>query len=443
MTSDDKFEGLVLQGVTKLKREELGRGAYGKVYAVEYCELTCAAKEIHSILIEDVNEDEKIHIVQSFIRECHQCSKLRHPNIIQFLGTYYPTRMDSDARMQLPVMVMEMMASSLTKFVTKYQEIPAHIKFSIVHDVALGLCYLHGQNPPIVHRDLSPNNILLTVGNVAKISDLGVAKVIKADSKKTMTKVPGTIDFMAPETNVLNPKYGLPLDVFSFAGIILHTFNQCWPTPIPEREYNPSTRKMVAFSEVERRQYHLDEMNKTAGKVLKQLVEKCLDCDPNERPKIAAVCKFIQSCKESHEQLKKSLPDNSITLYQQMEQLKCELNRQMEQIKQLQHENDQQMKQLEQLKNETNQQMEQLKHKTDQQMEQQKLKANQQMKQLKYEADQERVRVEKEIALLQTKNETLNETIKIQAKNLVREVSSEEKSMKSKSLKLKPVSYIN
>ena len=87
----------------------------------------------------------------------------------------------------------------------------------------LGLCYLHNHDPPIVHCKLSPNNILLTAHRVTKISDLGVAKVIKADSRKTMTKAPGTVDFMPPEAL---PVYGPPMDVFSFAGIILHTFNQ-------------------------------------------------------------------------------------------------------------------------------------------------------------------------------------------------------------------------
>ena len=95
--------------------------------------------------------------------------------------------------MRLPVMVMEMMADSLTSFVEKHEKIPVHIKYSIVHDVSLGLCYLHNHDPPIVHRDLSPNNVLLTAHHVAKISHLGVAKVIKADSRKTLTKAPAQV----------------------------------------------------------------------------------------------------------------------------------------------------------------------------------------------------------------------------------------------------------
>jgi len=79
MTSSDDFPSLVLKGVTKLDREELGRGAYGRVYAVNYHGTVCAAKEIHSILVEEVGEVEMRRTVESFMRECHQCSTLRHP----------------------------------------------------------------------------------------------------------------------------------------------------------------------------------------------------------------------------------------------------------------------------------------------------------------------------------------------------------------------------
>ena len=246
MASGEGIQGFVLKGVTPLNRKELGRGAYGKVYAVKYCQTVCAAKEIHSILIEDVGEAERRLTIDLFLRECRQCSMLRHPNVIQFLGVYYPSTVVGGAnRMRLPVMVMEMMADSLTSFVEKREKIPVYIKYSIVHDVSLGLCYLHNHDPPIVHRDLSPNNVLLTAHHVAKISDLGVAKVIKADSRKTMTKAPGTLDFMPPECPADSPVYGPPMDVFSFAGIILHTFNQQWPRPTVQVQFDPKTRRRV------------------------------------------------------------------------------------------------------------------------------------------------------------------------------------------------------
>ena len=121
MATGESVQDFVLKGVTSLNRKELGRGAYGKVYAVKYCQTICAAKEIHSILIEDVGEAERRLTIQSFLKECRQCSMLRHPNVIQFLGVYYPTGVGGANTVRLPVMVMEMMADSLTSFVDKHE----------------------------------------------------------------------------------------------------------------------------------------------------------------------------------------------------------------------------------------------------------------------------------------------------------------------------------
>ena len=65
--------------------------------------------------------------------------------------------------------------------------------------------------------------------------------------------------------------------VFSFAGLILHTFNQQCPSN--NVKFDPKTRKMVALSEVERCQQCLDKMIGEV-KVLRSLVEECLDYDP-------------------------------------------------------------------------------------------------------------------------------------------------------------------
>ena len=352
MAYNDNFEGLQLKGVTELNRDELGRGAYGRVYAVKYCQTICAAKEIHSILVEGVGQVEMQRTIESFMRECRQCSTLRHPNVIQFLGVYYPTGVGGANRMRLPVMVMEMMADSLTSFVDKHEKIPVHIKYSIVHDVSLGLCYLHNHDPPIVHRDLSPNNVLLTAHHVAKISDLGVAKVIKADSRKTMTKAPGTVDFMPLEALSTSPVYGPPMDVFSFAGIILHTFNQRWPRPTDAIQFDPQIRRRVALSEVERRQQYLDKMIGEA-EVLRPLVEECLDDDPAVRPTIATVCERIQVNKDTY---MKESPQNFITLYQEYQLLRVETVQKKIKNEQLTSENEQLTSENEQLRNQNEQQ---------------------------------------------------------------------------------------
>lgn len=289
----DEFQELILRNVETLDRRELGRGAYGRVYEVEYCGETYAAKEPHILLVDGAEGGQQT--IQSFLKECRRCSKLRHPNIVQFLGVYYPSYypvLGQAINSRLPVMVMERMACNLTSFVTQ-RSIPIKTKFSIITDVACGLNYLHNLHPPMVHRDLTPNNILMAnnkkmEGNVAKIADFGVSKVIQAGGKNTM--VPGHIDFMPPEAHKVGPaNYNCSLDIFSFAGIILHTFTQQWPTPSNPTEYDTKTGKINAFTEKERRMKYINLMMGEAGAVLRPLIEECLDMNPDARPSITTL----------------------------------------------------------------------------------------------------------------------------------------------------------
>jgi len=225
------------------------------VYTVEYRGVTSAAKEIHSILLEGVDPRK---LRENFEHECVRCSKLTHSNIVRLMGVYYPSLVS------LPVMVMELMDESLTRYVEK-SNINLERKISILHDVAEGLSYLHTRAPPVIHRDLSPNNILLKYTPllpVAKIADLGVAKGIDVDSwsaMKYLIQAPGTLPFMPPEALVDKPKYGLSLDVFSFGGVMLYTITEEWPTLKAPTEFDPVTRQIRGLREVERRQVYLDK----------------------------------------------------------------------------------------------------------------------------------------------------------------------------------------
>ena len=129
----DQLKDLTLESVIP-QNKELGYGAYGKVFIVDYLGLSCAAKEIHSLLLHGVSAEDKKAIKDGFIRECYHSSLIRHPNIVQFMGVYYTERSD------LPIMVMELMDTSLTSFIeNKQSKIAVETKFSILHDVSLGL----------------------------------------------------------------------------------------------------------------------------------------------------------------------------------------------------------------------------------------------------------------------------------------------------------------
>ena len=296
----DRLQHLYLTGVEP-NGKDIGVGAYGRVFEVEFCGKLYAAKEIHLALIVGVEREGFERMKGMFIAECLQSSALGHENVVHVLGVYNPRYNpggESEGESRLPVLVMERMQESLTSLVEKYPNIPMCVKLSMLLDVSRGLWYLHSHNPPIVHRDLSPNNILLTSQFVAKISDLGVAKVIRADSKKTKTRAPGTVDFMGPEALVEIPEYGPPLDVFSYGGVILHVVNQEWPKPLHYVVTDPKTRKLVALSEVERRQEHVEKMGETPVD-LRSLVEQCLDNDPSRRPPISDVSERMKRMKEA------------------------------------------------------------------------------------------------------------------------------------------------
>ena len=281
----------------------LGKGAYGKVSEVEYDGKLCAGKAVHSLLLQLASPAEAAKIKDDFLQECHLWSTIRHPNIVSFLGIYYPSSDETG----LPVMVMEKMQESVTSMVEKYDNIPLMVKLSVLHDVSLGLRYLHGHSPSIVHRDLSPNNILVSCHlESAKITDLGVAKVMKTGNSKTLTKTPGTGVFMPPEALDDKPVYGPPLDVFSFGGVILHVTSRQWPTPKAIKQIDPKTKTRIMLSEVERRQQYINMMIGTDAD-LKPLAVSCLDDDPELRPTAAGLSEKIKMMKEEYS--KKSTRD--------------------------------------------------------------------------------------------------------------------------------------
>ena len=120
----------------------------------------------------EVSDREFQSFKRSFLRECEQSSRLRHPNIVRLFGIYHPP----GAR--VPSLVMERLHCSLTSLLEDNPVVPIGTKHLIIKDVALGLRYLHRRNPPIIHRDLSSNNVLLSKGMEGKIGDLGTARLV-------------------------------------------------------------------------------------------------------------------------------------------------------------------------------------------------------------------------------------------------------------------------
>jgi len=322
------YTKLRLQGIKKTeKKEALGKGSYGRVIEVSMNGTICAAKVIHEVLVEEVSKKDFEATERIFLNECASSSRMLHPNVVQFLGIYYPSPKD-----KLPWLIMEMMHTNLTSLIEKYETtgLPLHIKLSMLVDISQGLHYLHSRD--IIHRDLSSNNILLTQQLVAKIADFGMAKMIMPDFSK-YTQTPGTLPFMPLEALSVKPKYGKPLDVFSLGCVSLHVFSMQWPLPADQTRRDHSSQRRVVLSEVERRDQYLQKM--IDGSPLKQLTIHCLQDEPEDRPTIENITRVLQSIKAASKGDTKygnNIVDFLICL-SQLEQLVTEKDKQISELK--------------------------------------------------------------------------------------------------------------
>ena len=262
-----------------------GSGSYGSVYRIHLNGMHCIAKRIHDILLgqgreEDVSLEDKQAAYQKFRHECILLSRMRHPNIVQFMGVYYGPQRDYGRELTL---IMECLHMSLEECLKQYSDIELWLKVSILLDVTRGLLHLHSQG--IVHRDLTAPNILLTTSFHAKIADLGVSKIINvhplAATKQSM--IPGTHGYMPPEALAEIPVYSYRLDVFSFGVLMLFVLIQ---------EYPQFYENVVTVTGLQRRETQIQKRMKWISRIspqdpMRHFICRCLQDEPQKRPTTA------------------------------------------------------------------------------------------------------------------------------------------------------------
>jgi serine/threonine protein kinase len=299
----------------QLTGTRIGGGAYGKVEEV-VVPVGAAAKTIYAFLIEgDATTAELPKAATEFVRECQLMSTLRHPNIVQFLGLYFLPGS------RLPALVMERLLTSLHDLLDPETDTPppqdAHkaflplsLKCSILHNVACGLAYLHERSPPIIHRDLSARNVLLNSGMVAKIADLGVARIVpRMRTAATMTKGPGASVYMPPEasapakSNAQKSKYDASIDVFSLGVVTIFAIGEVFPCdPLEHNYFDEKSGVLLARTELQRRSHYMRNVNeqlRACGQLrgdhpLIRLIQQCLHNLPAKRPGIRDVLRLLE-----------------------------------------------------------------------------------------------------------------------------------------------------
>lgn len=185
----------------------IGVGSHGSVYKVELSSgQTVAVKKLHS-LPSDRN---------TFLSEIRALTKMRHRNIVKLLGFC--------SHAQSSFLVYEFLErGSLSKILSddeKATDLDWMKRVNVVKGVANALYYMHHDcTPPIVHRDLSSNNVLLDSKYEARVSDFGTAKLLKLDSSN-WTQLAGTYGYIAPEL-AYTMKVNEKCDVYSFGMLTL------------------------------------------------------------------------------------------------------------------------------------------------------------------------------------------------------------------------------
>ena len=194
---------------------ELGRGGWAIVSVATFRGVRVAAKTIHRQIISH-------HNVQLFRREMNMAARLRHPNLVQFIGATMEGNM---------VILTELMPTSLRAQLQRDIYMPPKIVMSVSLDVARALNYLHQMQPdPIIHRDISSANVLLEplLGGQwrAKLSDYGTVNLFH----QLETVNPGSPVYAAPEAN--DPRLqSTKMDIYSFGALMLEMLTGQLPTP--------------------------------------------------------------------------------------------------------------------------------------------------------------------------------------------------------------------
>ncbi|XP_077240246.1 serine/threonine-protein kinase 12-like isoform X3 [Tasmannia lanceolata] len=254
-------------------------GSYGEVYLVRWRGTEVAAKTIRSSIASDNR------VKRTFKKELGLWQGLRHPNIVQFLGVL--THSD-----RLIFLTEYLCNGSLYDILRKKGRLDSVTAVAYALDIARGMNYLHQHKPhAIIHRDLTPRNVLQDEAGRLKVTDFGLSKIAQEKDSfgYKMTGGTGSYRYMAPEV-YRRESYGKSVDVFSFALIVHEMF-----------QGGPSNRCESPEAVADRRAYEDSRPSLSSfvyPESVKKLLRECWHKNPECRPSFEDIITALELIQE-------------------------------------------------------------------------------------------------------------------------------------------------
>ncbi|XP_077321230.1 receptor-interacting serine/threonine-protein kinase 3-like [Lithobates pipiens] len=194
----------------------MGHGRFGNVYRGWSQKLNM---EVALKVVQGAHSSNLKKQMKDLMKEREMMQKASNTHVLHLLGIYEKV----EGSLVEHGLVMEYMPhGSLRTLFDNIPDVPWAFRFQILHQVVLGMNYLHSLDPPIIHLCLKPCNVLLNKQLDVQITDFGLSKIIGA----AISRVPsfaGILSYMPPEAlNNINYKPLKSYDVYSF-GILVWT----------------------------------------------------------------------------------------------------------------------------------------------------------------------------------------------------------------------------
>ncbi|XP_057806094.1 uncharacterized protein LOC131021033 [Salvia miltiorrhiza] len=185
--------------------EQIGQGSCGTVYHALWYGSDVAVKVFSK---QEYSDD----LILAFRQEVSLMKRLRHPNILLFMGAVTSPQC-------LCIVTEFLPRGSLFRLLQRNSpKLERRRRIQMALDIARGMNYLHHCNPPIIHRDLKSSNLLVDKNWTVKVGDFGLSR-LKHETYLTTKTGKGTPQWMAPEV-LRNEPSDEKSDIYSF-GVIL------------------------------------------------------------------------------------------------------------------------------------------------------------------------------------------------------------------------------